>query len=342
MLGLRSTRSALLVLTAPLLTMSARASADDAATAEALFQEGRKLMEAGLPTAACPKFLESQKLAPGVGTLLNLADCYEQTGQTATAWATFNQAIAAAQHAGRADREKTARERASQLERKLSKLNITVADKSEGLEVRRDGVVVERAAFGKPVPVDPGKHVVEATAPGKHKWMNAVDVDATTPLMLVRVPVLEAASEEPSPKPPREAPRDLGRDDKDKDTAKEDAKERPSDGSAQRVIGLAVSGVGVIGLAVGAALGLSARSKWSDAETNHCNNGPVCDQDGVNLVDSAKTMGNLATIFFVGGGIAAVAGLVVYLTAPSGSGPRRSGVFIAPALCGVRFGGAFE
>ena len=57
------------------------------ATAEALFTEGRALATSGKCAEAIPKFQASQKLDPGVGTLLNLAECYEQVGKTASAWA---------------------------------------------------------------------------------------------------------------------------------------------------------------------------------------------------------------------------------------------------------------
>ena len=52
-----------------------------AAAAESLFQEARKLMDAKRYGEACPKLVASHKLAPAVGTLLNLADCYERGGQ---------------------------------------------------------------------------------------------------------------------------------------------------------------------------------------------------------------------------------------------------------------------
>ena len=79
----------------------------DSAAARALFDEGRRLASQGKYDAACPKFEESQKLDPGMGTLFNLADCVEHLGRTATAWVWFREVGDAANRAGQADREKS-------------------------------------------------------------------------------------------------------------------------------------------------------------------------------------------------------------------------------------------
>ena len=113
----------------------AQTSEANAAAAESLFQEARRLAEAKRLGEACPKFLASHKLAPGVGTLLNLADCYEKNGQIASAWARFHEAIALAQRVNRADREKIARDRAEKLEpRHQSRLSPSeTSEKSPGM-----------------------------------------------------------------------------------------------------------------------------------------------------------------------------------------------------------------
>src|SRR5437762_4686516 len=94
--------------------------------AETLFIEAKKLMEAKRFDEACPKFADSQRLDPGVGTLLNLALCYERQGKVASAWSTYRDAASAARTAGQADRENMARQRASALEPRLSRLTVAI------------------------------------------------------------------------------------------------------------------------------------------------------------------------------------------------------------------------
>src|SRR5580704_14583725 len=118
----------------------ARADNANAAAAEVLFAEGRRLVNAGDFANACPKFAESERLDPSVATLLNLGACYEKAGRTASAWATFREAISAAQAAKRDDYLQTAQKRATALEPTLSRIIISEHDTSTaGLEIKRDG-----------------------------------------------------------------------------------------------------------------------------------------------------------------------------------------------------------
>ena len=127
-----------LMLLAP--PMARADGAGENAAAQALFDEGRRLMEQGDYAAACPKLESSQKLDPGAGTLLNLATCYEKNGQTASAWVTYQDAATASadRHPDWAER---ARARTAALAPILSRLTISVPAKVDGLEITRDGSV---------------------------------------------------------------------------------------------------------------------------------------------------------------------------------------------------------
>lgn len=308
------------------LVVAPRARAGDseggAAAAESLFQEGRKLMEAKRYGDACPKFAASQKVAPAIGTLLNLADCYEKNNQLASAWARFHEAIALARRLGRANREQTARERADKLEPRLIKLSIL--SRSSAVEVKLDGNPIDPAALGTPIPVDAGEHTVEAAAKGKKPFSTTFEVSEKSKTPSVEIPVLEDAPQETpvveddvrnKEKRPKEPPKDEG------------------GWSTQKTLGVVAAVAGVAGLGVGGYFGLKTSSTWKEAQT-YCT-GLECDQAGVDLAAEAKSTGNIATIGVIAGGALLVGGVVLFFTAPSdgprsGAAPRAVRVGVGP------------
>src|SRR5262245_18513307 len=170
------------------------------AEARALFVEGRRLAAAGNYADACPKFEDSFRLNPGIGTNFNLADCLEHTGRFASAWTRFLDVAAATRLAAQTEREKVARERAAALEPRLSRLIVDVASPAPGLVVERDTVTVAPPAWGMAVPIDPGVHAVSASAPGRKRWSSSVTVPEGEPkTVTISVPALEVAPEPPAP-----------------------------------------------------------------------------------------------------------------------------------------------
>lgn len=295
-------------------------SASDKAAAESLFDEGKKLVESGKVAEACPKFAESLRLDSGIGTMLYLADCYERAGQTASAWAQFREAAAAARREGDA-REKIARKRATRLEPKLSKLSIHVSSPIPGLEVRRDGELVSQTLWDSAVPVDPGKHAVTASAPGKKPWEGSVEVASDGASASAEVPALEdapaSAVERPAAGPPSSSvtpPMDQA-----PPSTKKGAQ-------TQRYIGIGVAGAGVIGIGLGSFFGLKAKSTLDDSN-NHCRSDNHCDAEGVQGRDDAHSQATISTIAFIAGGAALAGGAVLYFTAPK----SRTTVGLAPA-----------
>jgi hypothetical protein len=284
------------------------AAAQDAANkaaAEALFREGRALYDQGQYPAACAKLAESQKLDPAPGTLLNLGGCYEKNGQTASAWATFKEAMAASHVKGRTDWEDLARTRAAALEPTLSRLTIAVASKADGLAVTRDGKDVGSAEWGTAIPVDPGSHVVDAQAPHRKPFHQSIDVPSGGASLTVSVGELDPADDGGGTPGPETT---------------------PSNGSTQRTIGFVVGGIGIIGIGIGTVFGLSAMNKENDATKNHCDATNHCDPTGVQLGKDAQSAATASTIAFAVGGVALAGGVLLYFTAPKGSSAPTVGL----------------
>src|SRR5580692_8190115 len=94
-------------------------TAEDRAAADALYDEAGKLMAQKRWAEACPKLEASQKLDPGIGTLLRLGYCYMYEGKTASAWSAFNDTEGMARKAG----DKRADDAAKQAKLLLPKLS---------------------------------------------------------------------------------------------------------------------------------------------------------------------------------------------------------------------------
>ena len=291
----------------------------DKAAADVLFTDAEKLVEASQFAQACPKFAESQRLDPQLGTLLHLADCYEKNGQTASAWASFREAKELA--STKSDqRESIAKDRAAALEPKLSRLSLVVPSESEvhGLEITRDGQTVNKALWGTAVPVDPGKHTVVAKAEGRQTWTKDIEVKDPGKTVTLAIPALAAGAPLPPPvvapvvaPKPAEKPLELPK----------------TGGSPLKIVGFVLAGVGAAGRVTGGITAGSVSSKSSEADAI-CPTGVGCTVDEVNRYNltyaEAQDAQTLSTIAFIGGGVLLAAGVVMILVAPSSSSSSSS------------------
>lgn len=312
---------------------SAAAQQRDPAAAQALFDQARELSRRGRYAEACPKFLESNRLDPGIGTQFRLAECYEQTGQIATAWATFLDVASVARASDQLDREKAATKRATQLESRLPKLTVNVPESSrvQGLEVRRDGMVIGAVQWGAPVPVDPGEHELTVSAPGHQAITKKVkleegkslsfevpelDADSATNGAAAEGPPAQAASatEEPAP---------VAHSHRHKKKPAEPAPEAKSSVDAWPIV---LGTAGIAGLAVGTGYALNAlsldRKSKDDCNASDMN---VCGTTGIHLRNDAISAGNIATIGFASGAVLLiVAGVVWDMEARSPKHPAEA------------------
>jgi hypothetical protein len=303
-----------------LLVASPARAAD--AEAQALFDDGKRLLARGDVATACERFERSQRIEPAGGTLLYLARCNEDLGKTATAWTLFNEALSAARSQGRKDREQVAAEHLALLGPRLMRLRIVVKSAASipQLTVTRDGKPLDAAGWGVAVPVDPGAHEIEASAPGYRAHKATIVARKEGSVVDVSIPRLDesagAAAARDGARPPPRSDASL---------------------STQETLAVVAGGVGVVGVGLGAYFGLRASSQHT--ETDRLCGGPApqdCPQAGIDSANQAQGLGTASTVSFVVGALGLVGGAVLWFTAPS----RRSSD-VTTSLLGGRVRVAF-
>lgn len=329
-------RCAAMVMALSAATVSAHADepaaprADNRARAQQLFDSALADAEAGNLASACPKFQASQDADPKPSTLLNLASCYEKNGQTASAWGAFREAEGLARKAGRSDWETTAHAHAEALEPKLVRLTVQVPEPSRvaGLTVTRDGARLAAGEWGVAIPIDPGEHLIAASATGRAPW------EARTALKesgTVAVPVLDLLPKVEPIAPPV--------------TPVDDRPVAPTSWwTPLRTTGVVVAGAGAVGLVAGGIVALVAKGKYDDAKARCADGTRGCPSDAVSDSDSAYGLATGATVLSTIGVAFALGGaaLIVFARPDAGQPARpaaaaavRVGVRVGPGSVGV-------
>ncbi|MEM6787333.1 MAG: hypothetical protein AAF715_07415 [Myxococcota bacterium] len=311
-------------------------SAADSAIAEALFQDGRALMKAGKAAEACPKFAQSYRVEPKVGTLLNLAGCYEEVGRTASAWSAYTEAAASARRQGQTGRAGYATERAAALKEVLTRLVIRHEGTTPGLMVRLGDQTLAAATLGTPLPVDPGAVRLRAAAEGKQPWSTTVEAPPGPAQIEVVIPPLRDATPVPpappdaarsapsSPVPPSSGPSPSG--------PSGEAEATSSSIHPLVWVGAAVTGAAVIAGGVTGGLALS-RGGSLDCPNN------ACPPEAADDLDEAQTLATASNVSFgiAGAGAAVlIAGLVLTFPLATTEDPGAIQARVGPAWLGLQ------
>ena len=282
------------------LEQGARADGGDGTEGRALqlFEAGRADMRDGHYAEACAKFADSKTLDPGVGTMLNLAYCYEKIGRKARAWSEYESAAVAAHRAGRSDWESAARARAAMLAGKVGWVVVNLEKPSDAIdiEIRIDGEPFAISAADRPAPTDLGHHVVSVRATGRQSWSTTFEVDEQH-VPTIEVPSLEPASPLPpaveTPVPPVRTP-----------GAEPPAKHGPA---TRQIAAVTMAAFGAVALGVAAGFALSAHSAYDGAACD----GDVCTAQGRAAQNGAFEQAAIASVAFATGlGAGAGAGIL--------------------------------
>ena len=327
-------QAALLAVASHAFTLSAQADDADTAAAEALFQQGRALLEAGQTAEACPKLAESQRLDPATGTLIALAACHEQQNKLASAWSEFTEAAGRAERESRPDRRQLASERAQRLEPRLSTLTVQVSPALaavRGLELTRSERALGRGAWNVPVPLDGGEYVIGARAPQMKTWSAVVKIADKGDRQVVMIPELVSEPLAPVASPVPATP--------PSPTIEVPVAPKPQGLSQLQWVGIGSGAVGVVALGVGGYFTARMLGKKEDADCDR----NVCDSDAsVRWQNDARRFGNYATGFAIAGGsLLALGGTLFFVGRNSAAERPAVSLTLAPGTLGARVKGAF-
>lgn len=293
------------------------------AAAEVLFEDGKALVQRNSIPEACAKFEESQALDAGIGTQFHLADCYERLGRLASAYALFMEVAAATHQRGQAEREAVARERASELKPRLSRL-VIVVDRTKappGMAVARNGTPVGAAQWGVAIPVDPGEVHVTVTAPDKRAWEISVTVREEGRFERIEIPGLQplqtlAFPIDPGPHPP------------------------PFWDQPKNWVGTGLLGLGAVGVGLFSYFGLESAAKYRDTDAD-CTAGDRCSPDAIGTRRDAYHAGQIANVSLGAGAACLAAGSVLLWLVPDSEQTIRTNAMVGPELFGATVQGAF-
>lgn len=258
----------------------------DEAEAKRLFDRGVALMDKGDLERACGLLEQSYELVRGVGAQYMWARCLQKQGKLSSAWHHFREVLDVAQRAGQTERAAVAQQRLDEVEPELMRIAVDVRAPVEGLGVTVAGEALDRGSWGSALPRDPGPYTVRATAPGYGVFTTTVElVEPGATVTAVIPPAHEWMPD--SDGSPTES----------------------SSGSGWLVAGIVTGGVGLVALGAAGVTTAMASATYSDSDAFCDELG--CFQEGLDLVDEARRLGDATTGLVVVGGLLAAAGATI-------------------------------
>jgi tetratricopeptide (TPR) repeat protein len=306
--------------------------------ADILFNRGKQELAAKHYEAACRDFRASLDADPSaIGTMVNLARCYESWGRLATGLSYYKDAEAAAEkvHDSRASQIAA---RIKALDPQVPRLTVHVRGAVAGIALQLDGKPIDVDQIGKELLVDPGPHVVavvrgtdrrERTVPVEPGGSSEVQLDApaqqdtgaarattntsgttssgaattTTTTTTTATAGVAASSGAPDPR------------------------------HGRRVLATVAGAAGAVAMLAAGGVTLRAKSRYDAALKGDCDGDrETCDAEGVSATGSARKEANVATGIFAGGAALAVAGGVLFFMSRSSGDSREHAMRVVPTI----------
>jgi uncharacterized protein (DUF2147 family) len=336
------TRKIILPLIVANLTLAAAAMASDKTTARELAKQGLQAYDAGRYDEAVEKLSKAYEVVHVPTLAVNEARALVKVGKLVAASELYLEATRipkekswqSTQEEAQRDAEKERNELLPRIPRlKIIFKGATAAE----VAVSIDGAAVPQALADTEQVVDPGERMVEGKRgdevvkqsvtlrEGDHGQVMLQFTQAGAPTAPVNANLPTQTNQ---PLQPTTAPMT---------PASANGK---SGGSGQKILGWTSVGLGGAGLAVGAISGILASSKRSSLlDSNTCSaDGKHCAPSQSNEVNAYNSLRTVSSVGFIAGGILAVTGVTLLLTAPKQESQPKVGLWMTPSGAGV-YGG---
>ena len=304
------------------------AGAPEIVAARELFRQGTEDVDAGRYAQGLEKFRRVAAVRETANVRFNIARCEESLGKTGAALADFEtaerEANADASAKGGDAIAKLAHDRADALRPRVPRLGVVAPTPAPpGLAVTLDGSKLALTTLGVPLPVDPGPHVIDATAPDRRPF----HADVTLMESESKTVSITMAPGNPAPAP------GLSRAPLIDTTAP--ASPSSSSRRAWGIVALAAGGA----LAAGSVVFLLIHDGKVSSVKGDCPDGrcPIArEPDVTSLQSSAHTTEALSVGFAAGAVVAGALGAYLVLSAPSAQ--TAPSAMIAPGAAGAPAG----
>lgn len=207
---------ALLVAVSPTIALAApEPTPSEISVARRLFEEGKAAEDAGRFRDAAERFRKAIAIKDTPGMRFHLARCEEEQGALVEALVEYDRARELLDSGIKApDVERLLPEARQRVQNKVASVTLRLPEGVNDASVELDGKALSTSVLGVPIPVNPGKHRLTATASGRTSF--AADVDLSVgearqvavelpPSAPVVVAPVVSTTAAPAPAPPRVA-----------------------------------------------------------------------------------------------------------------------------------------
>jgi hypothetical protein len=336
-------------LLAPSPGLAAEPTPSEISVARRLFDEGKAAEDAASWREAADKFRQAAAIKDTPGLRFHLARCEEEQGAFVEALVEYDRARELIDGGVKApDVERLLADARDRVRAKVALVTLRLPQGVENASVALDGKAVSGSVLGVPLPVNPGKHRLQATAPGRAAYDQPIQL-ASGEVREVTIP-LAVALASPAPSSASGPARSVGTTRGSVDRGGVPARTIVLVGEASLFVAALGTGI-VFSVARG-----SAQDRFDTANRQVLEEIGGADQRGTACsppepaascadLDSARRdrdrAGTLAVVGFVGAGVSAAALGLTWWLWPSESAPAKASVGMAPGRVDLALSGRF-